>query len=65
LVVVPQARPEQASAGDSGKQHEFETQTSPALQDPQGMDSPHVVMSVSQTVVPHALASTPQHVPSA
>jgi hypothetical protein len=39
-------------------------QTSPRLQEPHGIEMPHVTMFVLQTDVPHALASTEQHVPS-
>ena len=65
FVVVPHAKPAHAVVGGSGAQQVSPArQTSPRLQEPHGIEMPHVTMFVSQTVVPHALASTEQHVPS-
>jgi hypothetical protein len=64
FVVEPHASDAHAVVADSGVQHVWLlTQTSPALQSPQGIEMPHVTRSLSQTLVPQALASMVQHVP--
>ncbi len=67
FVTWPQATPEHAVEGDSGVQHAPASarQISPLSQEaPQGTEIPHVRTLALQTVVPHAPASTVQHVPA-